>query len=115
MNTGVIAADPASFVAGILVIGFVGFLARWAWTHTHTRITETQQLLQEHEREDRSRHEEVIRATTKLETQMGRFISDIESEKRTRAEVNREIFSKLDRINDRLPERRDGPRDERGR
>lgn len=114
MNAGVIAQDPAAVVAGLLVVGFLSWLARWAWTHTHARITETQKLLHEHEQEDRRRHEEVIRATTKLETQMGRFISDIDSEKRTRAEVNKEIFAKLDRINDRLPERRNEPRDGRG-
>lgn len=92
---------------GLLLLSGLGFLARWAWTHTHERINETREMIQEHDTEDRIRHEEVIRITTRLETQMGRFVSDIESEKRTRAEVNRELFRQLERIADRLPERRD--------
>lgn len=95
---------------GILIIGFLGFLARWAWMHTHERIDETHQMIREHDAEDRKRHEEVIRVTTRLDTQMGRFLSDIESEKRTRADVNKELFGKLERIVDRLPERRDDDR-----
>lgn len=98
---GVVWAGIGTLIAGL------GFVARWAWTHTHDRIDETHKALHDHEMEDRRRHEEVIRSTTKLETQMGRFLSDIESEKRTRADVNKEIFLKLDRIGDRLPERRD--------
>lgn len=70
-------------------------------------------MLLEHEHEDRKRHDEMLRVTTRIDTQMGRFISDIESEKRTRAQVNRDIFEKLDRISERLPERRDNQRDER--
>lgn len=92
---------------GLLVVSCLGFLARWAWTHTHARIQETREMIREHESEDRKRHEEVIRVTTRLETQMGRFLSDIESEKRTRVEVNKELFRQLERIADRLPERRE--------
>lgn len=110
MNAGAIAQDPVAFVAGMLAIGFIGFVLRWAWTHTHQRIDEMAEALIKHEDEDRKRHEEVIRVTTRIDTQMGRFISDIESEKRTRADVNKEIFLKLDHINERLPERRDPPR-----
>lgn len=94
---------------GLLVVSLLGFLARWAWSHTHERIDLLNKSLSEHEDEDRRRHEEVIRVTTRIDTQMGRFISDIESEKRTRAEVNKEIFSELRRIAERLPERRDEP------
>lgn len=106
---------------GALVIGVAGFILRWAWTHTHKRIDDTHAEMQrttsaifeqmrEHDREDRSRHDEVIRVTTRISTQMDRFISDLESEKRTRAEANKEIAVKLERINDRLADRREGDR-----
>lgn len=39
---------------------------------------------------------------TRLETQMGRIVSDIESEKRTRAEVNKFFMVRLDGIADRI-------------
>lgn len=91
---------------GVAILGALGWLARWAWNHTHERIDEYARALAKHEDEDRKRHEEVIRVTTRIDTQMGRFISDMESEKRTRADVNREVFRKLDDINERMPERR---------
>lgn len=104
--------DPVSGAAIlVLVLSLLGFIARWAWTHTHQRIDELNKAVIDHESEDRRRHEEIIRVTTRLETQMSRFVSDMESEKRTRADVNKEIFLKLDRIGDRLPERRDEVRD----
>lgn len=37
-----------------------------------------------------------------VKTQMARYTSDIESEKRTRAEVNRELTSKIQHLEDRL-------------
>src|SRR5690242_19458818 len=100
------------------VLGLLWWLARWAWLHTHARIDESHRVsarvhediyrqIRDHETEDRKRHEEVIRSTTRLSTQMERFVSDMASEKRTRAEVNKELFAELKLIRDRLPERRD--------
>lgn len=38
----------------------------------------------------------------RLEAQMGRIVSDIESEKRTRADTNKFVTDKLDKIADRI-------------
>lgn len=114
-------ATAQTLAGGALVIGLAGFIMRWAWTHTHKRIDDTHaemqrtttelfEQLREHDHEDRSRHDEVIRVTTRIGTQMERFISDLDSEKRTRSEVNRELFVKLERITDRLSDRREGDR-----
>lgn len=111
--------DPiiSSILGGGSVVAFLWFIARWAWLATHKRIDEAYRSceniadrLREHDREDRERHDVVIKATTRLETQMERFVSDMTSEKRTRAEVNRELFIKLDQLRERLPERRDEKR-----
>lgn len=52
---------------------------------------------------------QVEKVAIKLEEQVGRFVSDIESEKRTRAEANRQINEKLDELM-RGVERRMKPR-----
>lgn len=105
------AIDPVLGSIGAAALALFGWLARWAWIHTHQRIDETRKMIIERDVEDRKRHDDVLRCTTRLETQMGRFISDVESEKRTRADVNKEIFAELRRIAERLPERRDGRED----
>lgn len=42
------------------------------------------------------------RRLTRMEIQYERIVSDVESEKRTRAESNKELSNKLDRVGDHL-------------
>lgn len=98
-----------AIVGGSLALGLVSFIIRWAWTHTHKRIDEVREVtdlifrqMREHEHEDRRLHDEFLKLTTRIDTQLGRLLSDQESEKDTRRRVNKEHSETLGSINARI-------------
>ncbi len=102
-----------ALAAGATMLAALLGLAGLAWKVIHDRMA-AQKLVVNHKAEadelnrQRDRVTKIFeklglveREVTEIKTQMARVVSDIESEKRTRSETNREITGKLDQLIER--------------
>jgi len=111
--------------AGVTMIAALLGLAGIAWKAIHDRMAAQKLVIEgKADLDELNRQRDhvgnifeklglVEREVTEIKTQMGRVVSDIESEKRTRSETNKEINGKIDQITgkiDQLIERRNRKR-----